>query len=83
MIVYSVEIYDKITEDIVREINIPKSQIDEIAKIMKWQDSEKKSFIKGVGGFDLTTEQAMLLEKLLGEDFFSEDVIIQISGGNI
>ncbi|PWC20505.1 hypothetical protein DDT52_09745 [Brenneria roseae subsp. roseae] len=83
MIVYSVEIYDKVTENFVREVNISKSKIDAVAEIMKWEGSDKDSFISGIGGFNVTKEQAILLEALLGVKFFAEDVIIQISGGEI
>lgn len=83
MIVYSIEIFDELSEQLVREIEIPETNVDSVAEIMKWNATDKMSFIRGIGGFNVTKTQALELESLLGIKFYAEQKIIQISGGEI
>lgn len=83
MIVYSIEIYEKNSEDFVSEVDIPNNKLDAVAEIMKWNTNDKNSFVNGIGGFNVTEEQSRALESLLGVKFYADDLIIQISGGEI
>ncbi|MBS0969350.1 hypothetical protein CYR40_20475 [Chimaeribacter arupi] len=83
MISYSIEIFDKCSEELIKEIKIPNYQLDLVIEIMGFDTIEKESFIKGVGGFNVTKEQAVKLESLLMVEFHSEKYIIQIAGGEI
>jgi len=53
MIVYSIEIFDEFSEQLVREIEIPEANVDSVAEIMKWNATDKMSFIRGIGGFNV------------------------------
>lgn len=83
MIVYSIEIYEKNSEDFVSEVDIPNNKLDAVAEIMKWNTNDKNSFVNGIGDFNVTEEQSRALESLLGVKFYADDLIIQISGGEI
>ncbi|WP_420912787.1 DUF7683 domain-containing protein, partial [Chimaeribacter arupi] len=56
MISYSIEIFDKCSEELIKEIKIPNYQLDLVIEIMGFDTIEKESFIKGVGGFNVTKE---------------------------
>ena len=83
MIIYSIEMFDKVSEELIREITIPEFQLEAVAKLMGWNAVDKESFFNGVGGFNVTKEQAEKLEVLLGVAFYSEQFIIQIAGGEV
>lgn len=48
---------------------------------MGWGPDDEDAFVKGIAGFNVSQKQALDLENLLGEKFYSEDVIVQIAGG--
>ncbi len=81
MISYSVEVFDKQSEELVLEIDIPQDKLKSIAGIMQWRPDDEDAFVKGIAGFNVAKAQALQLENLLGEKFYSEDVIVQIAGG--
>lgn len=83
MVIYSVEVFDKQSEDLVLEIEIPKSKLKGVAAIMGWGSDDEEAFVKGIAGFNVSQTQALDLENLLGEKFYSKDVIVQIAGGEI
>ena len=49
MISYSIEIFDKCSEELIKEIKIPNYQLDLVIEIMGFDTIEKEFFIKGVG----------------------------------
>ncbi|WP_457591984.1 DUF7683 domain-containing protein [Kluyvera ascorbata] len=81
MIIYSVEVFEKQNEMLVLEIDIPLDKLKSVANIMEWNAEDEDAFVKGVAGFNVSKVQALELENLLGEKFYSEDVIVQIAGG--
>ncbi|MDU6410075.1 MAG: hypothetical protein E6560_03790 [Yersiniaceae bacterium] len=83
MISYSIEIFDKFSEELIKEIKITNYQLDFVIEIMGFDTIEKESFLKGVGGFSVTKEQAVKLESLMGIEFYSDKYIVQIAGGEI
>lgn len=83
MFIHALEMFDKLSEELVREIGIPTFQLEAVAKIMNFNAMEKQSFLHGVGGFNVTKEQAEKFESLLGVEFYSDQYIIQIAGGEI
>ena len=83
MIIYSVEVFDKQNEELVLEVEIPQSKLKGVAAIMGWGADDEDAFVKGIAGFNVSQKQALDLENLLGEKFYSDDVIVQIAGGEI
>ncbi|WP_419146416.1 DUF7683 domain-containing protein [Leclercia adecarboxylata] len=83
MIIYSVEVFDKQSEELVLEVEIPQSKLKEVTAIMGWGQDDEDAFVKGIAGFNVSQKQALNLENLLGEKFYSDNVIVQISGGEI
>ncbi|ELF1045575.1 hypothetical protein RM768_000491 [Enterobacter asburiae] len=81
MIIYSVEVFDKQSEELVLEVEIPQSKLKGVAAVMGWGPDDEDAFVKGIAGFNVSQKQALDLENLLGEKFYSEDVIVQIAGG--
>lgn len=83
MIVYTIDIYSKETEDLILEINIPPEKADEIIDILELNAEDREEFMQGIGVYNLKKNQAFRLELLVGENFYSDDVILQISGGEV
>lgn len=81
MIIYSVEVFDKQSEELILEVEIPQSKLKGVAAVMGWGPDDEDAFVKGIAGFNVSQKQALELESLLGEKFYSEDVIVQIAGG--
>lgn len=81
MIIYAVEIFDKQSEELVLEVEIPQSKLKGVAAVMGWGPDEEDAFVKGIAGFNVSQQQALELEDLLGEKFYSDNVIVQIAGG--
>ncbi|WP_420095146.1 DUF7683 domain-containing protein [Enterobacter cloacae] len=81
MIIYAVEIFDKQSEELVLEVEIPQSKLKGVAAVMGWGPDDEDAFVKGIAGFNVSQQQALGLEDLLGEKFYSDNVIVQIAGG--
>lgn len=81
MIIYSVEVFDKKSEELVLEVEIPQSKLKGVAAVMGWGQDDEDAFVKGIAGFNVSRKQALDLENLLGKKFYSDDVIVQIAGG--
>ncbi|EPA1255676.1 hypothetical protein [Enterobacter bugandensis] len=81
MIIYAVEIFDKQSEELVLEVEIPQSKLKGVAAVMGWGPDDEDAFVKGIAGFNVSQQQALELEDLLGEKFYSDNVIVQIAGG--
>ncbi|MBB1201039.1 hypothetical protein EGM70_12125 [Enterobacteriaceae bacterium 89] len=82
-IIYTVEAFERINEMLVFEVEIPKIKLSEIAAVMGWTDEDLNDFIAGIGGWNLTAEQAHSIELILQKEFYQEDLDFQISGGEI
>lgn len=83
MIVYTIDMYNKETEDLISEIEIPSEKADEIIDILKLNAADRKEFMQGIGVYNLNKNQALQLELIVGKSFYSDDVILQISGGEV
>lgn len=81
MIIYSVEVFDKQSEELVLEIQIPENKLKGVVAVMGWGPDDEDAFVKGIAGFNVSQKQALDLENLLGKKFYSDDVIVQIAGG--
>lgn len=44
---------------------------------------DKADFMHGIGVYNINKEQAILLEVLLGRTFYSSDLTLQLSAGEI
>lgn len=83
MIVYSIDVYSKETEDLLSEIEVSAEHMDGMAEILGLNIEDRKEFSQGIGVYNLSKNQALRLESLIGETFYSDDVNLQISGGGI
>ncbi|MBM7013670.1 hypothetical protein JTL32_04750 [Enterobacter cloacae] len=82
-ILYTIDIYSKETEDLLSEIEVPPEKAHEMADILGLNAKDREEFACGVGVYNLTKNQALQFELLLGKRFFSDDVTLQVSGGGI
>lgn len=83
MIVYTIDMYSKKTEDLISEIEIPSEKADEIIDILGLNAEDHDEFIQGIGVYHLNKNQAFQLEFIVGKSFYSDDVILQVSGGEV
>ncbi|AVF37189.1 MULTISPECIES: hypothetical protein [Rahnella] len=81
MIIYTIDLFDKKTEDLALEVNIPEHNLEPIAKIMKWNEEDKMDFINGIAVFSVNKEQAESLSKLFDTIFDTDNYIVQMSAG--
>ena len=79
MIIYTIDLFDKQTEDLILEVNIPKKKLDPISKIMGWDEEDKMDFINGVAVFNVNKVQAASLGILFETIFDTDNYIIQMS----
>lgn len=75
--------YSKETEDLISEIEIPSEKADEIIDILGLNAEDHDEFIQGIGVYHLNKNQAFQLEFIVGKSFYSDDVILQVSGGEV
>lgn len=83
MIIYTVDLFDKETEELISEIDIPEKDLPSIATIMKWNEEDKMDFIKGIAVFNVKKLQAEPIGKLLNQLIDTDKCIIQMSAGEI
>ncbi len=83
MIVYTIDAYSKVDENLLFEINIPEKNANTLAEIMGLNAEDKADFMHGIGVYNINKEQAILLEVLLGRTFYSSDLTLQLSAGEI
>lgn len=83
MIIYTVDLFDKDTEELILEVNIPERDLPSIIAIMKWNEEDKMDFIKGIAVFSVNKVQAESIGKLLNKIFDTDSHIIQMSAGEI
>ena len=82
-IIYTIDVYSKETEDLLSEIELPPEKANEMADILGLKLTDREEFMCGIGVYNLTKKQEIQLEFLVGRKFFSDDVTLQISGGEI
>lgn len=83
MIVYTIDAYSKVDENLLFEIDIPEKNANTLAEIMGLDAEDKADFMYGIGVYNINKEQAILLEVLLGRTFYSSDLTLQLSAGEI
>lgn len=71
---YTVEIFDRETELLVSEINLPEGCNAQLSEIMGWSSPQR-----GDEGYDLNPQQASAIEALAGREFFDEFHIFQLT----
>lgn len=71
---YTVEIFDRDTELLVSEIDLPKGCDVQLNDIMGWSSPQR-----GDEGYDLNPEQASAIEALAGREFLDDSHIFQLT----
>ncbi|WP_457921992.1 DUF7683 domain-containing protein [Enterobacter bugandensis] len=77
------DIYSKEAEILLFEIEIPSEKAHVMADILGLNARDREEFMCGIGVYNLTKNQAHEFELLVGKTFYSDDVTLQISGGEI
>ncbi|AXI60212.1 hypothetical protein DLD99_06915 [Pseudomonas kribbensis] len=70
---HTIEAYDKKTELLVFEVNIPDGNIEQLRKIMNWTKPEDEIY-----GYDLDSQKITELENLIGTEFFDPQFDFQL-----
>lgn len=71
---HTISAFDKTTELMVFEIEIPQKNLPELKVIMAWSEPEDEIF-----GYDLSSEQLQKLEELLGQKIYDQRYDFQLS----
>lgn len=71
---HTISAFDKMTELMVFEIEIPQQNHPKLKEIMGWTEPEDEIF-----GYDLSSRQIQLLEELLGQRVYDQRYIFQLS----
>ncbi|MCU1726606.1 hypothetical protein NTD86_06355 [Pseudomonas sp. 7P_10.2_Bac1] len=71
---HTISAFDKTTELMVFEIEIPQKNLPELKFIMAWTEPEDEIF-----GYDLSSEQLQKLEELLGQKIYDQRYDFQLS----
>jgi hypothetical protein len=71
---YTVEIFDRETELLVSEINLPEGCDAPLSEIMAWSSPQR-----GDEGYDLNPQQASAIEALAGKKFFDDRHMFQLT----
>jgi hypothetical protein len=71
---YTVEVFDRKTELLVFEINLPEGCDAQLSEIMGWSCPQR-----GDEGYDLNPQQASAIEALAGKRFFDGFHIFQLT----
>ncbi|WP_282365137.1 hypothetical protein [Pseudomonas sp. PS01297] len=71
---HTISAFDKTTELMVFEIEIPQKNLPELKDIMAWTEPEDEIF-----GYDLSSEQLQKLEELLGQKIYDQRYDFQLS----
>ena len=72
--IHTISAFDKTTELMVFEIEIPKQNHPKLKEIMGWTEPEDEIF-----GYDLNSEQIHRLEELLGQKIYDHRYDFQLS----
>ncbi|EPB4364287.1 hypothetical protein ACRN83_001137 [Enterobacter hormaechei] len=81
--IYTIDIYSKQTEDLLFEIEVSSEKADEMVDILGLKAKEREEFMRVIGVYNLSKNQAPRFELLVGKYFVSDDATLQISGGGI
>ncbi|MEP9246313.1 hypothetical protein ABKT97_13725 [Enterobacter hormaechei] len=81
--IYTIDIYSKQTEDLLFEIEVSSEKADEMVDILGFKAKEREEFMRVIGVYNLSKNQAPRFELLVGKYFVSDDATLQISGGGI
>ena len=71
---HTISAFDKTTELMVFEVEIPVKNLPELKVIMAWTEPEDEIF-----GYDLSSEQLQKLEELLGQKIYDQRYDFQLS----
>lgn len=71
---YVVEAFDKETESLAFEIELPDGCDAQLADIMNWADPQR-----GDEGYDISGAQMASIEKIAGRQFYSPNYIFQLT----
>ncbi|PMY45368.1 MULTISPECIES: DUF7683 domain-containing protein [Pseudomonas] len=71
---YTVEAFDKETESLAFEIDLPHRCDAHLAEIMKWSSPQR-----GDEGYNLNCGQLAAIENLVGRAFYDPDYIFQLT----
>jgi hypothetical protein len=71
---YIVEVFDRHSELLEFEINLPDGCDAQLSEIMEWSEPQR-----GDEGYDLNRDQASAIEALVGRKFFDEVHIFQLT----
>lgn len=66
--------FDKMTELMIFEIEIPQQNHPKLKEIMGWTEPEDEIF-----GYDLSSRQIQLIEELLGQRIYDRRYVFQLS----
>lgn len=83
MIVYSIDVYSKTNDLLLYEIIISQRNVAALYDIMGISEEDEADFSYGIGVYNINEKQAHLLEMLIGKTFYSDDLIFQLSGGEL
>lgn len=72
--IYRIEAFDKKTELLVFEEELPRGCDERLTAIMMWSSKQQ-----GWEGYDLSADQLAALEMLLGKDIFDPAYIFQLT----
>ncbi|MEB0203976.1 hypothetical protein [Pseudomonas sp. CCC3.1] len=72
--IHTISAFDKTTELMVFEIEIPQQNHPKLKSIMGWTELEDEIF-----GYDLSSENIQLLEELLGQRIYDQRYVFQLS----
>lgn len=81
--IYTIDIYSKQTEDLLFEIEVSSEKADEMVDILGLKAKEREEFMRVIGAYNLSKNQAPRFKLLVGKNFVSDDATLQISGGGI
>lgn len=73
-LIYTVEAFDKQTESLAFEVNLPDGCDAQLAEIMGWSAPQR-----GDEGYDLDATQIAALEVLANRQFYDSDHVFQLT----
>jgi hypothetical protein len=71
---YTIEAFDKNTDALAFDINLPDGCDSQLSEIMGWSTPQR-----GDEGYDVTAEQAAAIEALASRRFYDNDHIFQLT----
>lgn len=82
-IIYTVDAFDRVDELLIFEVEVPKEKLPEVSHVMEWSEEDYNDFVAGLGGWNLTEQKVRAIERILGKEFYQDDLDYQISGGEL